>query len=65
MTAGEPAGIGPDLVIQLAQQPLPAELVVFADPDLLHDRADMLGLPLAVESFDATQPAKHNRNDPR
>ena len=58
MTAGEPAGIGPDLVIQLAQQPLPAELVVFADPDLLHDRADMLGLPLAVESFDATQPAR-------
>lgn len=47
LTAGEPAGIGPDLCIQLAQQSHPA-VVVFADPDLLHQRAAQLGLPLRL-----------------
>lgn len=31
VTSGEPAGIGPDLVVQLAQQDWPVELVVCAD----------------------------------
>jgi len=35
LTPGEPAGIGPDLCVQLAQQPLPAEVVAIADPALL------------------------------
>ena len=30
ITPGEPAGIGPDLVVQLAQREWPVELVVFA-----------------------------------
>jgi len=34
ITPGEPAGIGPDLCIALAQQPHAAELVVVADPAL-------------------------------
>ncbi len=46
VTPGEPAGIGPDLIIQLAQQDWPAELVVCADPELLQQRAQLLGLPL-------------------
>ncbi|MDM7322071.1 MAG: 4-hydroxythreonine-4-phosphate dehydrogenase, partial [Gammaproteobacteria bacterium] len=45
LTPGEPAGIGPDLVIQLIQQPWPVELVAFADPTLLRERAARLGLP--------------------
>ncbi len=31
ITPGEPAGIGPDLVVQLAQRAWPIELVVCAD----------------------------------
>ena len=34
ITPGEPAGIGPDLVIKLAQQDWPAELVVCANASL-------------------------------
>ena len=53
LTPGEPAGIGPDLVVQLVQEPFPAELVVVSDPDLLEARARRLGLPVAVRRFDA------------
>jgi 4-hydroxythreonine-4-phosphate dehydrogenase len=35
----EPAGIGPDLVVQLAQRDWPVELVICADGALLTDRA--------------------------
>jgi len=56
ITPGEPAGIGPDLCIQLAQARQPAELVVIADPQLLALRAEQLGLPLQLRQFDAASP---------
>jgi len=53
LTPGEPAGIGPDLCVQLAQQPPPeVELVVVADPALLSSRAKLLGYPLTLNQFD-------------
>lgn len=55
LTAGEPAGIGPELCIQLAQSSHGCELVVIADPDLLRQRADLLGLPLRLTTFDPRQ----------
>lgn len=55
LTPGEPAGIGPDLCIQLAQQPQQAELVAIADPQLLHQRAAQLGLPLRLREFSARE----------
>ncbi|AQS39728.1 4-hydroxythreonine-4-phosphate dehydrogenase [Shewanella psychrophila] len=58
ITAGEPAGIGPDLVIQLAQQAWPAELVVCADPELLTSRAKKLGLPLLLRPYQPNQAPK-------
>ncbi|WP_076407443.1 4-hydroxythreonine-4-phosphate dehydrogenase PdxA [Shewanella sp. UCD-KL12] len=58
ITAGEPAGVGPDLVIQLAQQAWPAELVVCADPDLLISRAKKLGLPLQLKPYQPSQEPK-------
>jgi len=48
ITPGEPAGIGPDLVVQLAQRSWPVELVICADATLLQDRANLLGLPLTL-----------------
>ncbi len=57
LTPGEPAGIGPDLTVQLAQFAHPCQLVAVADPDLLQQRAELLGLPLKIQLFDASQPA--------
>jgi len=57
ITAGEPAGIGPDLCIQLAQSAQPHDWVVLADPELLGQRAEQLGLPLRLREFDPADTA--------
>ncbi|HCT41611.1 MAG TPA: 4-hydroxythreonine-4-phosphate dehydrogenase PdxA [Moraxellaceae bacterium] len=59
LTPGEPAGIGPDLIVTLAQTARPAELIAIADPDLLLARATRLGLPLHLYPFDAGTPRQH------
>ena len=56
ITAGEPAGIGPDLCVMLAQQPQTERLVVIADRELLAQRAQTLGLPWRSLPFDRDQP---------
>ncbi|MFT4928278.1 MAG: 4-hydroxythreonine-4-phosphate dehydrogenase [Phenylobacterium sp.] len=56
ITPGEPAGIGPDITIELAQQDWPVELVVCADPELLLQRAKMLGLPLQLQTYTPDAP---------
>ncbi len=48
LTPGEPAGIGPDLAVRLAQQQRDYEIVAFASRELLLQRAEALNLPLAV-----------------
>lgn len=57
VTAGEPAGIGPDLVVMLASRPRHSDWVVVADPALLRDRAGVLGVDLRLED-DAAAPAR-------
>ena len=52
ITPGEPAGIGPDLCVQLAQQAHAAQLVAVCDPALLQARAGRLNLPLRIEPFE-------------
>jgi 4-hydroxythreonine-4-phosphate dehydrogenase len=47
VTTGEPAGVGPELVVQLLQTPRAVPLVVVGDAALLLQRAAMLGLELA------------------
>jgi 4-hydroxythreonine-4-phosphate dehydrogenase len=49
-TPGEPAGIGPDLIIQLAQRESLNDIVVIADPEMLTERAQQLELPLHIHS---------------
>lgn len=51
ISTGEPAGIGPDIVIQAAQQAWDAELIAVGDPDLLLQRAAALNLPLQLNPF--------------
>jgi len=55
ITAGEPAGIGPDLCVQVAQQAWDYQILVICDKQLLIDRAKQLGLPLVVADFDEEQ----------
>ncbi|AVJ16225.1 4-hydroxythreonine-4-phosphate dehydrogenase PdxA [Serratia sp. MYb239] len=58
ITPGEPAGVGPDLVVALAQQAWPVELVVCADPALLIERARQLRLPLTLRDYQPDAPAQ-------
>ncbi|MBE1302298.1 MAG: 4-hydroxythreonine-4-phosphate dehydrogenase PdxA [Alteromonadaceae bacterium] len=51
ITPGEPAGIGPDLTIQLAQFEWDAQLIVVADRDMLMQRAQALNLPLELVDY--------------
>ncbi len=60
LTSGEPAGIGPDIVLAVAQDQWQAELVVVADPGLLQERATQLGLSIALEPLNlAAAPHPH------
>ncbi|MGE5171726.1 MAG: 4-hydroxythreonine-4-phosphate dehydrogenase PdxA [Rudaea sp.] len=57
ITAGEPAGIGPELVARLAQRheakPFPARLVVLGDAELLAARAARIGATVRYARYDA------------
>ena len=58
LVAGEPAGIGPELCVQLAQRPRDYSLTVFADQRSLRAAAEALDLPLRLLDADriATAP---------
>ena len=57
ITPGEPAGIGPDLIVRLAQEAREDGWVVLADAGMLAERAERLGIPLAIDD-DVDQPAR-------
>jgi 4-hydroxythreonine-4-phosphate dehydrogenase len=52
LTSGEPAGIGPDICIQLAFEKIDARLAVYGDPAVFKARAKALGIDLAVKLLD-------------
>jgi 4-hydroxythreonine-4-phosphate dehydrogenase len=58
VTPGEPAGIGPDLVLELSNQDWPVELVLCADPELILARAALLGKSIELIDYDPTRPAQ-------
>ncbi len=58
LTSGEPAGVGPELCLALAQHPLDCELVCLGDADLLQERARAVGLEVALRPY-----AAHARRD--
>lgn len=53
LVPGEPAGIGPELCVRIAQQAHGARIVVLADPDTLMQAAHAIGLPLRLRDADA------------
>ena len=48
VSAGEPAGIGPELCLSLAHEDLPCAIVVVSDPDALRSRAAMIGADVKI-----------------
>ena len=66
VTAGEPAGIGPDLCLALAQANLPAELVIIGSRVLLAERAALLGVDAPTQVIDVPlgAPCVPGRLDP-
>lgn len=59
LTPGEPAGIGPDLLISLVQSGYDHELVAYADPQLMQQRAAELELSLTLrQPGSSPQPLK-------
>lgn len=50
LVPGEPAGIGPELVVRAAQRDWEAQLICYGDRDTLLRAADAIGLPLRLIS---------------
>lgn len=57
-TLGEPAGIGVDLAVIYAQKKSKKDLLVFADPDVLLQRAKTLNLTLKINESQSTSNAQ-------
>ena len=51
LTSGEPAGVGPDLCLKLAEHDWPCELLIAASPELLRERANLLNLDAQIEEY--------------
>lgn len=61
ITSGEPAGVGPDTCVALAQSDWQADIVVAADAELLAAAACALNVPLSLERYDSSQPPTPHR----
>ena len=48
LTSGEPAGIGPDLIIKLSEINHDYDITVIGDPELLNKRAQLLSIPVKI-----------------
>nr|PZN78000.1 MAG: 4-hydroxythreonine-4-phosphate dehydrogenase PdxA [Pseudomonadota bacterium] len=62
LTSGEPAGIGPELCLQLAHEEWPCALVCVGDRELLAERARALSLPVALEEYVPGRHLPHRRD---
>ncbi len=51
ITMGDPAGVGPEIILKLFKDTPPANCVVYGDPDWLAQTARMLGYELVIESL--------------
>lgn len=65
VTAGEPAGIGPELCLAVADTPASEHVVVLTDPRVLERRAEMLGREVELVDFDPAAPVSGARGQLR
>ncbi|RYU50121.1 4-hydroxythreonine-4-phosphate dehydrogenase PdxA [Aliivibrio finisterrensis] len=61
ITPGEPSGIGPDLVLAIAQQNWPHQLVVCGNKNALEQRAKLLNIDISIEEYNVQSPAKAHK----
>ena len=59
VTSGEPAGIGPDLCLMLAERPWACRLAIAADPQLMATRAKELDSKVRLDPVSANTVAPH------
>jgi 4-hydroxythreonine-4-phosphate dehydrogenase len=64
LTSGEPAGIGPELCLQLAARELPCELVCLGDAGLLTERARLTRAAIGLRPYAAHQPRTRELHRP-
>ena len=60
VSSGEPAGIGPDLIVKLAQTDYQNDLTIIGDPELLIERAKHLSLPLEINAVSNAGESHHS-----
>jgi len=59
ITPGEPAGIGPDIVLKIAKKSWgPVEFIIVTDPILLKNRAKECGIPIKIKKANLAHQAK-------
>lgn len=56
VTAGEPAGIGPDLVLALSQENWTHQIIICADKTMLAERARLLGIDVDLLDYRSDMP---------
>ncbi len=56
ITAGEPSGVGPDLVLALSQHDWVHQVIVLADKTMLEERAKLLGINVDLKDYNSDEP---------
>src|SRR5580704_861956 len=59
LTSGEPAGIGPELCLAVAQGTFPCDLVCLCDIELLKERARLTGTRVRLRPYEPGTRAQH------
>jgi 4-hydroxythreonine-4-phosphate dehydrogenase len=59
LTSGEPAGIGPELCLAVAQGTFPCDLVCLCDIELLKERAERIGAKVRLQRYEPGTRAQH------
>jgi 4-hydroxythreonine-4-phosphate dehydrogenase len=61
LTSGEPAGVGPELCLAIAQRDIPCQLVCLADRELLAERSRAIGIPISLRPYEEGVEQPHER----
>ena len=61
ITSGEPAGIGPDLCLMLANQNLNANITIIGDMDMLARRAKQLDINVSLSAYEKNHSKRYKK----
>ncbi len=62
-TPGEPAGVGPELAVKIAQRSQDCEFIAICDPELLMHSAESLGLTISLHTFDPSHARRSSEGE--